>query len=136
MGSTTDKYRVWKPPQELPLLNFVSLTDDRDGFRVVTTPYQAEYVITSHITFHFKSVYAYRNIDESHRIGTQALLREQGVDSSNLYIVEPSSWLEWFFEEKLIDLPWLKHFAIYTADDYIDVITPSEPTITVSNPPS
>jgi|UniRef100_UPI00378496B7 hypothetical protein len=132
MNAVADKYQVWQPRPDLPLLDFVSLIDDREGFRVITTPSHTPYEVTSLITFQFRRAFAYRNIDEAKRLRTLNALSEQGIlHASSLYTVEPSSWLEWFFAENF-EMPNLVHYAIYTSDDMIDVIAwPEEVTVTI-----
>jgi hypothetical protein len=73
-------------------------------------------------------------MDEGHRLRTiYAMddLRKKGVlPVSSLYTVELSSWLEWFFAENF-EMPNLIHYAIYTADDMIDVISWPQVTVTI-----
>lgn len=77
----------------------------------------------------FESPVAYRNINESYRLKTWAILDMKALPS--LLTVENSTWVQWLVEEAygVIRAETLVHYAIYTPEDCVDVVTEFPPTV-------
>ena len=120
-------YHEWIPMENIPSrLYCEGLYDDYEGFRVLL---KGEETNSRQFQICFESVLAYRNIDEGDRLRTlHELPMERKVP---LFIVEESSFIRWFHEESC-DIHRnrdVKHYAIYTSNDCIDVISSQVPLV-------
>lgn len=123
-----ETYREWHPVGDLPTdLLVYGLYDDFEGFRILLSRPGVWGNPFLRITFYGRD--AYRNTDEGARLRLQEL--GQDFSLSSLYIVENSSWLEWFYKENYGILKGLgiKHYAIITQNDIIEVLNRSEPDV-------
>lgn len=120
-----ERYRPWSPLEGVPDVLYVeAIHDDYEGFRVMLKGLGN--ACTLRLTF--ESAVAYRNINESFRARTWGA-RSSHIGLPSLRLVEHSRWLEWLVEESggILDARKLTHYAIYTPEDCIDVVTEFEP---------
>jgi hypothetical protein len=107
-------------------LECMSLTDTRLGLKIVLADGASERVVE----LTFEGFVGYRNINESYRLRTWHERRPYSTEG--IFLVGHSRWLEWLREESggVLDHVNLRHYAIYTGDDCIDVATEFPPTFT------
>ena len=120
-------YKKWIPIDGIPKRLFCeAIHDDYEGFRILL---RGEDNSSSMLRITFESLLAYRNIDEGNRLKTMEQATNFG--SSSLYIVEDSTWIKWFNEESygIHKSNKIIHYAIYTPNDCIDVLSEYEPKI-------
>jgi hypothetical protein len=120
-------YKKWEPISGIPSELYVeALHDDYEFFRVLLKGKSPQ---AKMLRIYFDSVYAYRNIDEIYRLRTWNNFK--GERPSSLFIVENSKWLEWFHEEsqELYLEHSIKHYAIHTVQDCIDILSEHEPLV-------
>lgn len=124
-------YKNWEPLENIPrILNCEGIHDDYEGFRILLRENDRSPVLR----IMFDAVRSYRKSDEGDLLRTIASINDPG--RSSLFIVDNSSWVEWFHEETY-DIHKdrdIKHFAIYTPDDCIDVLSEFEPKVEWLNP--
>ncbi len=98
--------------------------DDQNGLRVML-----EHETGRKLEIAFPSYAAYRNVNESFRLRTWRLNpRPLGC---GLLMVQNSAWLMWLRQEAggvLDDRP-LKHYAIFTGEDCLDIATEFDPIV-------
>ena len=123
----TEYYKKWVPIQDIPSALYVeALHDDYEFFRILLKGKDSQ---SKMLRIFFDSIYAYRNVDESYRLRTWNFF--EGDRPSSLYTVDNSIWLKWFHEESqevYIDRP-ITHYAIYTGQDCIDILSEFEPSV-------
>jgi len=122
-------FTPWKPHDLIPQrVEVTSVRDEGEGLSVTIA---AEDERADLVKLIFEDFVAYRNINESFRIRTWEV--QDLRDLPSLIIVEESTWLKWLIEESggILDGTLLKHYAIYTGDDCIDVASRSPPTVVV-----
>jgi len=75
----------------------------------------------------FDAPLAYQNTDEGNRLRT---LNQHHFSSTPFYIVKNSSWCEWFVEEscRIYDPNEIVHYAVYSLNDCIDILSKFKPT--------
>ena len=119
-------YNIWKPFEDIPrTLYCEGIHDDHEGFRILLRENECSPVLR----IMFDAVRSYRNSDEGDLLRTVASINDPG--RSSLFKVDNSSWVEWFHEETF-DIHKdreIKHFAIYTPNDCIDVLSVFEPKV-------
>lgn len=123
---TSEEYLVWAPLDDIPLsLIFVSLHDEATGVRVILGTEEPEPRL---LQVTFRTPIGYRVINESHRTRTWLQLAGSKRGSS-LLVVRHSMWVEWLVAESsgAQDAADLRHFAIFTADECVDVVCVSQP---------
>lgn len=124
-----DQYIKWEPIQNIPLgLYLKALHHDNKGFRILLKDAESSRILR--ITFELPL--AYRNLDEGSLLMTLAKLRKQVVLTvSAMYIVNNSTWVEWFHYEScgIYKDRNVIHYAIYTQDDCIDAISELKPKV-------
>jgi hypothetical protein len=109
-----------------------ALHDDYEGLRFLL---RGEDATSRTLRPAFESPVAYRNINESYLLKTwAAILDMQALPS--LLTVESSTWVQWLVEEAcgVIRAETLVHYAIYTPEDCVDVVTEFPPTVEWLNP--
>lgn len=122
-----ETYDAWQPIEGLPKELFVeAVHDDWEGTRVLLRPNDPT---GSMIRIKFESAIGYRNINESFRLRTKR-------PSSIFVTVKDSEWMTWLIAEAggALDRAQLTHYAIYTSEDCIDVVTEFPPIVEVLNP--
>ncbi len=74
------------------------------------------------------NILSYRCIDESYMLKT---LNEQSFDGWSFYKVKNSKFLKWFKKESMsvYDDLNIQHYAIYSPDDCIDILSASAPKV-------
>lgn len=120
-----ERYRAWSPLEGVPHEVWVeAIHDDYEGFRVLLKG--DGNARTLRLTF--VAPVAFRNINESFRARTWSD-RPAHLGLPSLRLVDRSRWLDWLIEESggILDAGKLKHYAIYTPEDCIDVVTEFEP---------
>lgn len=122
-----DQYKKWLPLDSIPSrLYCEGIHDDYEGFRIIV---RGEGDDSSLLRISFDVALAYRNVDEGDLVQTIQLRPELG--SFSLFVVENSSWVEWFESEScgLHSRKNIVHYAIYTSNDCIDVLSEFEPFV-------
>jgi hypothetical protein len=99
------------------------ILDDWEGFRILIRDYETGRIVR----IRFDSVLAYQSRYESDLHGE--LQRSEGYGRGNFYRVLESEFVERFRGDTLRSFSTLKHFAILTDSDCIDIITPEEPDV-------
>ncbi len=120
-------YKKWLPIEGAPKkLYCEGIHDDYEGLRILLKGEEAQ---SSILRLSFDSVFAYRNIDEGYLLRTLNKMDNPG--ESTFYIVENSTWIEWFNEESYgtLENSKITHYAIYTPNDCIDLLTEYEPKV-------
>lgn len=119
-------YKNWTPIDNIPQrLYCEGIHDDYEGFRVLLR----ENDKTPILRIMFDFVRVYRKLDESDLLRTVASIKIQ--KKTPLFIVDNSSLVEWFNEESygIYKDKDIKHFAIYTSNDCIDILSEFEPKV-------
>jgi hypothetical protein len=120
----TQRYEIWRPiNNESPEVSVEALHDDWEGFRVLLREHGSERVIRVAFNAHV----AYQNRDESDLHGEA--LRSEGLMRGCFYLVRDSEFAQRFAADSLRDCSRLKHFAIITDTDCIDVLAPEDPQV-------
>jgi len=123
---SVQRFRHWVPGRNVPSRMFVeSLKDDSEGLHVLLRG-EGEGAPTLHLLF--EAVVAYRSINESYRLATWRSIESQRP-LTTLLIVENSRWVDWLVRESggVLQAEQLTHFAIYSLEDCIDIVTEFEP---------
>lgn len=117
-------YEVWdiEPGRSLRV-SVEGLVDDWEGFRVMLRDNETDQVIR----ISFDGYVAYQNRDESDLDGEAA--RSNGLGRGCFYVVQGSEFAARFSADSPRQFGELRHFAIITDMDCIDVLTSGEPTI-------
>jgi hypothetical protein len=120
-------HRPWKPLDGVPeRLYLEAVHDDCEGLRFLL---RGEDTTSPTLRLVFESPVAYRNINESYRVRTWAAVSDMRALPS-LLKVENSNWARWLVEEAggVLRVDALVHYAIYTPEDCIDIVTEFPPT--------
>ena len=125
---TEDVYEDWLPLGQIPdVLYCEGLVDDYGGIKITL---KGRDLSSPSIEVGFRSVIAYRNINETYRLRTLngAAFPER---SQTLFVVQQSSWISWLKKESggILDDKELIHYAIFTPEDCIDVVSEFPPTV-------
>ncbi|BBH11424.1 hypothetical protein JD974_16700 [Chromobacterium haemolyticum] len=105
----------------------VELKDSRDGLEIILIDENDCKLIVR-----FETHLAYRRIDEGDALLTLAFLKKIGCSGGPFYQIKNSNFLRWFNREScgMHDGQSLKHYALITMNDVIDVITCDKPIFT------
>lgn len=122
-------YRKWEPVPDLPIEMYVeALHDDYEGFRVLLKG-RDERAGMLRIAFYY--ALTYRNVDEGDLISYDR--QDEGGDLGRwgFFVVSTSDYLEWFLDVShgLHDRDDITHYAIYTPNDCIDVLSKDPPKV-------
>jgi hypothetical protein len=112
----------WEPLNNLPAVLYCeAVHDDYEGFRVLL---KGAGPTDDMMRIIFEGVVAYRNINESYRLKSLPL-----NESRTLFRVKNSTWTPWLCEESggVLLAEKLTHFAIFTPEDFLDVVTQCDP---------
>lgn len=116
-------FQRWEPIDNISAqVTCEGIHDDYEGFRVLLRCSDERVLRLS-----YARALAYRNVDEGDRLRT---LRHAHVEPNwSLYTVENSSFLRWFHLESdgIHTDENVKHYAIYTLNDCIDILANSAP---------
>lgn len=125
--SGSERYRPWRPLDGISdSLYLEGIHDDVEGLRLLLRgPDPTEPTLR----VKFESVTAYRNINESYRNRTWETAATRGLPT--LMTVENSQWIRWIVAESggVLVAERLTHYAIYTEEDCVDVITEFPPDV-------
>lgn len=117
-------YEVWDVvPGQAIRVSVEALIDDWEGFRVLLRNHETDRVLR----IVFGSHVAYQNRDESDLDGEAA--RSEGLGRGCFYRVRFSEFEVRFKSDSARQFGELKHFAIITDTDCIDVLTLDDPTV-------
>lgn len=120
----TQKYDIWDiVPGRIIGVSVENVIDDWEGFRVLLRDHGTDRILR--ITF--DSHVAYQNRDEGDLIGEAA--RSEGLGRGCFYRVEESEYVNRFKADSVRQIQDLKHFAIVTDTDCIDVLSIDEPKV-------
>lgn len=121
-------YKLWNPLENIPApLYLEAMHDDCEGVRFLLRDGSEDGRVLRIV---FDSPLGYRNVGESYRLKTWEE-NESFEGHSSLLIVEGSDFLEWFHDKSYnmqTDLP-IVHYAIFTPDDCIDVLSTNVPKV-------
>jgi hypothetical protein len=124
-----NKLKVWKPIEDLPPQMFVeALHDDYEGFRILL---KGESFDAKTLRIGFEDRLSYRNIDADYLSKYWASFLPVHV-TEVFYIVENSALVDEFLctSEGLYPSNWtITHYAIYTQQDCIDVLSYHPPSV-------
>lgn len=128
---SNEVYRAWQPAIDTPAeLFFEELREDVDALYIFLKSNDDR-----RFCLQFEAPVAYRSTDESFRVRTWRTINE-GVernegDRQTLLIVENSLWVAWLREESggVLDDARLVHYAIFTDNDCIEVVTEFPPAV-------
>lgn len=83
------------------------------------------------ICISFGAYLAYRKLDEGDAMETLSQLSESALPGRSFYMVEESTFVDWYVKQGygIRDTSTLKHYAVVTIDDVIDVISLDAPLI-------
>jgi hypothetical protein len=124
---TRQRYVPWTPTENIPKrLYCEALHDDVEGLRILLRGDDSR---GSTLRLRFDSVVGYRNVNESFRLKTWGEL--DMARTPPLLIVENSQWLEWLHAEAggVFDANKAVHYAIFTSEDCIEIVTEFPPTV-------
>lgn len=124
---SAQRFQAWKPIDGAPpRLYLEAVHDDYEGLRFLL---QGEDRTGPMLRLTFESPIGYRNINESYRSRSWASVSDM-KSLSTLLIVENSEWVQWLVEEAggVLRVEALTHYAIYTPEDCIDIVTEFPPT--------
>jgi hypothetical protein len=121
------RLKEWKPLEGIPArLYLEALHDDYEGLRFLL---RGEDPAEAMLRLSFGLVIGYRSINESYRIRTWAVGLMKGMPS--LLTIENSEWVKWLVDEAggVLRKDSLVHYAIYTPEDCIDVVSQTPPIV-------
>lgn len=123
-----ENYKKWEPLKSIPSpLYLVGIYDDVEGFRVLLGSADNTGKV---LRITFDPPIGYRNFNESYLL--KKWEKESGWEGgSSLYTVENSEFILWlndnshniYVDEKIV------HYAIYTQEDCVDVLSTSPPKV-------
>ena len=118
----TDVFVPWHPLPDAKLPMYVdAVLDDNDGFRIIMSDDSggADAFIVA-----FENPLAYRNTNESYLLSLWSSVEKEKLGKI-FYMIENSSYLKSFNEmSERVYADWdIKHFAFYTVEDCIDVLS-------------
>ncbi|GBC59932.1 hypothetical protein DENIS_0874 [Desulfonema ishimotonii] len=120
-------YQKWEPIRltHKPLY-CEAVYDDYEGFRIL---FKGEDKTSPMLRVSFESVLTYRNIDEGDYMHTLDLIDNES--GHPFYIVNNSSLVKWFHKESygIHEDTIITHYAFYTSNDCIDVLSSFEPKV-------
>lgn len=122
-----NEHKIWVPNIGIQKnLDVEALYDDYEGFRILL---RGEDRTQPMLRIKFDAHLAYRNADEGDRWRTISEVAE--LKQSSLFIVENSSWAQWFCEEcsGVRKQSEMIHYAIYATNDCIDVLAADDPIV-------
>ena len=121
-------FTLWEPLDGLPsTLYLEALHDDYEGLRIVLATANRA---APFLRLVFDSVVAYRNINESYRLATWMATQDRRPHASLLRVTN-SEWVDWLIRESggVLSRDTLTHYAIYTPEDCVDIVTQFKPTV-------
>ena len=103
----------------------IGLYDDYEGFRIILENDTGVFGV------YFEDNLIYRNADEGDRLGSLSALSNKKNELGIIYEVEDSEFIKWFVEEnsEKYNKSELMHTAVLSQNDWIDVISLTQPKI-------
>jgi len=125
--SQKNKLVKWNPINGSSVLFVEAIHDDYEGFRVLLKEDGGE---SRMLKIKFESALSYKNTDESYMLKTWHNTSKE-ILGNIFYKIENSEYLSKFHEDSMnIYQDWkIKHFAIYTTQDCIDILSLQDPEI-------
>lgn len=121
-------FEAWSPVEEVPRILYVeAMHDDYEGLRVLLRGRGDPDAPLLRLIF--ESVVGYRNVNESYRLATWAA--HDMTQHPTLLIVKHSKWIEQLRIDAggVLDDEELTHYAIYSPEDCIDVVSAFPPDV-------
>lgn len=136
-------YKKWIPTADINDEALISsIIDNRHGLEIKLKTMNNDYFFMLH--FNVEDILFYKNINESYLLSHD--MHDEDINDSQPYediddsrpwsffMVESSDLTQWFLQVSL-NLYYKKddiiHFAIYTAEDCLDILALSHPRLTV-----
>jgi hypothetical protein len=122
------KYILYTSDVDLSRIFYVeSMIDDYEGFRILVGDSEARRVIR----IRFEAPLMIRKLDEGDL--SRTLAADSSPKGCGIYTVSQSDALQWFVDESAgkFKSEELVHYAIVSANDYIDVISKYPPVLDV-----
>ncbi len=122
-------FKKWEPIQDIPgEIYLEGLYDDYEGFRLLL---KGGDQFSKMMRIKFDSVLLYRNIDEGDLLSYPRVDEPKNQKMWCLYVVFKSDLLQWFHDvsQNIYEEDKLVHYAIYTPNDCIDIISFFEPKV-------
>ena len=120
----TQKYEVWDAVEgRNPTVSIDALIDDWEGFRLLLREHDTERVIRVAFDRHV----GYQCRDETDLDGEAS--RSEGLMRGCFYIVKDSEFVARITADTPRDYAGIRHFAIITDTDCVDVLSLSDPTV-------
>ena len=119
---------LWEPLDDLPRPMYVdAVHDDYEGFRILL---RSEIPTSPVLKIAFESYLSYRNTDESYLVKIWQSMPSENI-GKNFFLVQNSAYIAFFHEmTENIYADWsVKHYAIYTISDCVDVISTVPPIV-------
>jgi len=121
-------YKAWKPFDGIPApLYLESMVKEGGGLLLILQTGSED---GRKLNIRFEKVLAFRNAHESCLLKTWEE-NESWEGHSSLLTVEGSEFLEWLHEQSFglhADKP-VTHYAVYTPDDCLDILSPIPPNV-------
>ena len=118
------EFEKWVPIEGIPeKMDLMALHQDQEGFRLLLIDEEGFKLLR----IYFVPFLSYRSSDEMNLPRTMSEVEVGGV----FFIVRDSEFVKWFLRENLGTYPPdnVVHYAIYTEDACVDVITSSAPKV-------
>ena len=120
----TQMYEPWNPfSGPSPKVSIEALIDDWEGFRVLLRSHETNRLVR----LTFSTQIAYQNRDEGDLAGEAS--RSTGLGRGCFYVVANSEFARRFASDSARRFKEIKHFAIVTDADCIDVLAVDEPSV-------
>ena len=121
-----DNVEIWKPLPDLPDNMYIeAIYDDNKGVRIILGCDQFKDRV---LKVEIVDKISYRNTDESFMLKVWDSMNKEDLGKT-FYVVKNSSYID-FFKEMTFNLhdDWdIEHYAIYTTEDCIDILSINEP---------
>jgi len=122
---------IWKPQGNVYDNLYVnSIEDAKEGLTIIL---EQENPNDSCIKIRFNSYFSYRNTNESFLLDKWHYYDRNLLSQSCLFVVENSDYISWIKKSALSIHDDLKviHYAIFTDEDCLEILTNEEPSVKV-----
>lgn len=123
-----DILEIWRPVEDVSVPMFIEgIHDDYEGFRILM---RGENPASKMLRICFEAHLSYRITDESFLLKIWHSTAKE-ILGKIFYTVEQSTYVDFFNEQtdyRYVDWP-VKHYAIYTTTDCIDVLSTDPPVV-------
>ncbi len=124
-----NSFNLWTPISPIPKeVQVEAIYDDWEGFRILLRCDDG--VNSKMLRILFENNLSYSNTDESFLLRRWGQMPESIVGNI-FYLIKDSSYIEFFTKQSagLYEKWDIKHYAIYTISDCIDILSMTEPKI-------